>query len=163
MAKVPAYSLAWSSARENNKLYETRDREALRIVPESAAWFAQLDQVSSFPFSGKRGHYTTRKEAKQCGDRYWYNYLATGKRLTKKYLGKSSYSPFPPGPLFDPLTERERVVLWLLLAGASNREIARRLVVNVNTVKRHVYNLCGKQGVQSCMQALARARTLNLL
>ena len=68
-----------------------------------------------------------------------------------------------PAPLVEPLTQREREVLHLLLEGASNREIARRLVVSVNTVKRHVYNLCGKLGVQSRAQAIARARTLNLL
>jgi LuxR family maltose regulon positive regulatory protein len=68
-----------------------------------------------------------------------------------------------PGPLAEPLTKREREVLRLLLAGASNREIARRLVLSVNTVKRHVYNLCGKLGVQSRTQAIARARALNLL
>lgn len=68
-----------------------------------------------------------------------------------------------PGPLAEPLTEREREVLRLLLEGASNREIARRLIVSVNTVKRHIYNLCGKLGVQSRTQAIARARVLNLL
>lgn len=68
-----------------------------------------------------------------------------------------------PAPLAEPLTEREREVLRLLLEGASNREIARRLVLSVNTVKRHVYNLCGKLGVQSRIQAIIRARALNLL
>jgi ATP/maltotriose-dependent transcriptional regulator MalT len=53
-------------------------------------------------------------------------------------------------------------VLRLPLAGASNREIARRLVFNVNTVKRHVYNLCGKLGVYSRSQAIIHARRLNL-
>jgi LuxR family transcriptional regulator, maltose regulon positive regulatory protein len=73
-------------------------------------------------------------------------------------------SPSPrPGSLVEPMTEREREVLRLLLEGASNREIARRLVLSVNTVKRHVYNLCGKLGVQSRTQAIARARDLNLL
>jgi LuxR family transcriptional regulator, maltose regulon positive regulatory protein len=64
--------------------------------------------------------------------------------------------------LLEPLTEREREVLWLLLEGAPNREIAQRLVLSVNTVKRHVYNLCGKLGVQSRTQAIIRARELNL-
>jgi LuxR family maltose regulon positive regulatory protein len=83
-------------------------------------------------------------------------------------FGEQNVSDHPhtsarPSPLAEPLTERERDVLRLLLAGASNREIARRLVVSVNTVKRHVYNLCGKLGVQSRAQAIVRARTLHLL
>ena len=68
-----------------------------------------------------------------------------------------------PVSLVVRLTEGERDVLRLLLEGASNREIARRLVLSVNTVKRHVYNLCGKLGVQSRTQAIVRARVLNLL
>jgi LuxR family maltose regulon positive regulatory protein len=65
--------------------------------------------------------------------------------------------------LIEPLTEREREVLHLLAEGASNREIARRLVLSVGTVKKYVYNICGKLGVQSRTQALARARKLHLL
>ncbi|MFL5667517.1 MAG: LuxR C-terminal-related transcriptional regulator [Ktedonobacteraceae bacterium] len=65
-------------------------------------------------------------------------------------------------PLVEPLTTREREVLRLLLEGASNREIAQHLVLSVNTAKKHVLNLCGKLGVQSRTQAIAKARTLNL-
>jgi LuxR family maltose regulon positive regulatory protein len=68
-----------------------------------------------------------------------------------------------PALLLDPLTEREREVLRLLLEGASNREIARRLFLSLNTVKRHVYNLSGKLGVQSRAQAIVRARDLHLV
>jgi LuxR family maltose regulon positive regulatory protein len=65
--------------------------------------------------------------------------------------------------LIEPLTEREREVLQLLGAGASNRDIARRLVLSVGTVKKHVSNICGKLSVQSRTQAIARARALDLL
>ncbi len=90
MPKVPMYTLAWSPATESYELYETRDREGLTIVTDSPAWFAWLDQVSSFAFLGKSGHYTARKEARQRGDRYWYAYLTIGEQLTKKYLGKTA-------------------------------------------------------------------------
>ncbi|HZT98218.1 MAG TPA: LuxR C-terminal-related transcriptional regulator, partial [Ktedonobacteraceae bacterium] len=69
----------------------------------------------------------------------------------------------PPGQLLEPLTAREREVLHLLSAGASNGEIARRLVLSLGTVKKHVSNICGKLGVQSRTQAIARAQALHLL
>jgi ATP/maltotriose-dependent transcriptional regulator MalT len=50
-----------------------------------------------------------------------------------------------------------------ICTGASNHEIAHRLVLSVNTVKQHVYNLCGKLEVQSHTQVIVRARALNLL
>jgi LuxR family maltose regulon positive regulatory protein len=83
-------------------------------------------------------------------------------------FGEQLVSDLPPTSarpvlLAEPLTEREREVLRLLLEGASNLEIAHRLVLSVNTVKRHVYNLCGKLGVQSRAQAIVRVRDLNLV
>src|SRR5512142_3516324 len=90
MPKIPTYTLAWSPVIETYELYQTRDREGLGIVPDSPAWFAWLEQVSSFAFFGKSGNYTARKEAKQRGDRYWSAYLAMGEQLSKKYLGKST-------------------------------------------------------------------------
>ncbi len=69
----------------------------------------------------------------------------------------------PSSPLLEALTVREREVLRLLINGASNREIAQQLVLSVNTVKKHVLNICGKLGVQSRTQAIAQARTLEFL
>ncbi len=69
----------------------------------------------------------------------------------------------PADVLIEAFTAREREVLQLLAEGASNREIAQSLVVSTGTVKKYVYHLCSKLGVQSRMQALARARVLHLL
>lgn len=90
MPKVPTFTLTWLPARAAYELYQTHDREGLGIVPDTPAWFTWLDQVSSFAFVGKGGHYTARKEARQRGDRYWSAYLAMGEQLAKKYLGKSA-------------------------------------------------------------------------
>src|SRR5215467_12460171 len=90
MPKVPMYTLAWSSTTQVYELYQTHDREGLGITPESPAWFAWLEQVSSFAFVGKNGYYTARKEARQRGDLYWYAYRTTDTQLTKKYVGKTA-------------------------------------------------------------------------
>jgi len=66
-------------------------------------------------------------------------------------------------PLVEPLSEREFEVLKLLAAGLSNREIAQRLYVAVNTIKTHIRNIYGKLDVRSRTQAIAQAKKLNLL
>ncbi len=65
--------------------------------------------------------------------------------------------------LVEPLTGREREVLHLLSVGASNREIACRLVLSLGTVKKHMTNLLGKLGATNRTQAIVRAREYNLL
>lgn len=65
--------------------------------------------------------------------------------------------------LLEPLSAREVEVLGLIAQGLSNREIARRLVLSVGTVKVHTRNIYGKLGVSSRTQALAQAARLKLL
>ena len=67
------------------------------------------------------------------------------------------------GVLVEPLTAREGEVLRLLEAGASNHDIACRLILSLGTVKKHVSNICSKLGVQRRTQAIAKARALQLL
>jgi len=61
-------------------------------------------------------------------------------------------------PLIEPLTPREEEVLRLLVAGASNQEIAAKFVISLATVKKHVGNIFSKLGVQNRVQAITLAR-----
>lgn len=65
--------------------------------------------------------------------------------------------------LVESLSQRELEVLQLLAQGASNTEIAKNLVIALNTVKRHVSNIFEKLGVSNRTQAVAQARALGLL
>lgn len=65
--------------------------------------------------------------------------------------------------LVETLSQRELEVLQLLADGAANQEIADRLFVAVTTVKKHVSNIFGKLGVANRVQALKRARELQLI
>jgi len=71
--------------------------------------------------------------------------------------------PEPGLLLLDPLSAREREVIGLVAQGYTNQEIAEALVVEVNTVKRHVGNIFSKLQVHGRIQAVIQARALGLL
>ncbi len=63
----------------------------------------------------------------------------------------------------ESLSEREVEVLRLIAQGATNHEIAERLVITVGTVKSHVNHILGKLDSRNRTEAVARARGLGLL
>ena len=67
-----------------------------------------------------------------------------------------------PTPLFPELTEREREVLHLIAQGASNADIAARLVVSPKTVRNHITNILSKLQVHDRAEAIIRARDAGL-
>ena len=52
------------------------------------------------------------------------------------------------------LSEREFDVLKLIADGRSNNEISEKIEVSVSTVKKHIYNIFNKAGVNSRTQLL---------
>jgi LuxR family maltose regulon positive regulatory protein len=69
----------------------------------------------------------------------------------------------PPGELIEALSARELEVLGLITEGHSNREMATKLYLSLNTIKAHCSNIYGKLGVNSRTQAVAKAKTLGIL
>lgn len=63
----------------------------------------------------------------------------------------------------QPLTERERDVLVLLVRGHTNREIAEVLVISEGTAKNHVANILAKLGAEDRAAAAGRARELGIV
>jgi LuxR family maltose regulon positive regulatory protein len=66
-------------------------------------------------------------------------------------------------PLVEPLSPRETQVLRLLTTHLSHAEMAKELVVSLNTVRSHVKSIYGKLDAHSRMEAVERARELGLL
>jgi DNA-binding NarL/FixJ family response regulator len=63
----------------------------------------------------------------------------------------------------DDLTPREREVLVLIAEGATNKEIAQKLVVSENTARNHVSHILGKLGFSRRSEAAAYAVKKGLL
>jgi DNA-binding NarL/FixJ family response regulator len=61
------------------------------------------------------------------------------------------------------LSEREIEVLRLVARGATNREIATRLVISEGTVKNHVSNILSRLGLRDRTQAAMYARDVGLV
>jgi LuxR family transcriptional regulator, maltose regulon positive regulatory protein len=64
--------------------------------------------------------------------------------------------------LIEPLSERELEVLRLLATGLNGPEIARELVVSLNTMRTHTKNIYSKLGVNDRRAAVRRAKELDL-
>jgi DNA-binding NarL/FixJ family response regulator len=62
-----------------------------------------------------------------------------------------------PGPVQEPLSQRELEVLELVAAGTTNREIATRLFISEATVKTHLLHIYRKLGVPDRAAAVAAA------
>jgi len=83
-------------------------------------------------------------------------------RLTSRPSKTAAPSQLHNESLIEPLSDREREILSLISAGASNREIANTLFLAEGTVKNHVTNILGKLGVRDRTQAALKAKEMGL-
>ena len=69
----------------------------------------------------------------------------------------------PKSAMVEPLSERELEVLKLLITELNGPEIARGLMVSLNTMRTHTKNIYSKLGVNNRRAAARRAEELDLL
>jgi len=84
--------------------------------------------------------------------------------MARRILDEFSHSKRPCEPEDEPgdLTPREAEVLRELSTGATNREIAERLVISERTVKNHVSNILSKLHLKNRREAARVARSREL-
>jgi DNA-binding NarL/FixJ family response regulator len=88
--------------------------------------------------------------------------LATGETLLSpeelvellRIAGQSREEEREVRASIEQLTRREREVLYALAEGLSNKQIAERLHMSVDTERTHMMNILSKLGVHSRLQAL---------
>jgi LuxR family maltose regulon positive regulatory protein len=71
--------------------------------------------------------------------------------------------PSSTQPLVEPLTNRELEILELVMQRLSNRDIAAKLFISIQTVKKHLSNIYGKLNVSKRWQAVEKAVALGIL
>jgi len=77
-------------------------------------------------------------------------------------LGQVAANPQPRQGLVEPLSERELEVLRLLGTDLDGPDIARQLIVSLNTMRTHTKSIYAKLGVNSRRAAVRRGKELGL-
>ena len=80
-------------------------------------------------------------------------YTQLGPGLVEKVISKTPTPSTSPPLGWEQLTPREKEVLRLIAAGASNREIAETLYISEGTVKNHVTRILSQLGLRDRTQA----------
>ena len=73
---------------------------------------------------------------------------------------KKTYRPKEDATMF---TQREREILNLMIRGRTNQEIAKEMIISINTAKAHVSNILYKLDVKDRVQAVVKAIRCNLI
>jgi len=159
---------------------------AYRLEPRDAEWIPLIPEHSVSLFDVAAGSYVLRiKAANPDGiwnedgiaidikvplpfwRTWWFlgaalALLAAGTGLTVKAWRKARSAPRDLGDSLEAvlgtydLTGREEEILRLVLQGASNKDIERRLFISASTVRNHIYNIYRKLGVGNRLELINR-------
>jgi len=149
-----------------------KDQEALTVLAQAVHLAEPEGYIRAFVDEGPAMATLLSRlrdqERKQGSTPYLDTLLAAFSHRSRTHAPLTLGSGEPRGylreqPLIEPLSERELEVLQLITHGDSNQEIADRLVITLDTVKRHVTHIFEKLGVHNRVQAVAKSRALGLL
>jgi LuxR family maltose regulon positive regulatory protein len=141
--------LAYDAAGESEK--------AMQLLSEALALAEPGGLVRLFVDEGSAMAVLLREAVKQGATPNFVQQLLAA-------LGETAVTqPKTAQPLPDPLSERELEVLKLLTTALTGPEIARELMVSLNTMRTHTKNIYSKLGVNSRKTAVHRAEELSLL
>ncbi len=146
---------------------------ALERLGQSAAADDAFDQALSL--AGPAGYVRTFIDEGAPAANLLHRAAAAGKHLLYASRLLKSINPLPSGQSppsntqvtnrgrVETLSEREIEILKLIASGKSNQEIAGELYLAMGTVKKHIYNIFSKLGVDSRTRAIARGREIGII
>jgi len=143
-------------------LADRGDEQAARLaLAEAVDRAAPLGLVRTFVDRGPRLLTLLETLAKERGRGGYLGTLLAAFRVS----GRQASSPGEASPAepWNQLSNRERDVLELLAERLSNKEVAERLHVSPETVKRHTLSIYRKLGVRGRRQAVVQALANGLL
>ncbi len=129
--------MMWSSYSLSRAAYAMRKPDRARELAQTAAELARQTHSSAW----------IRK---------------TSQLLEQLGVGSAQPAESAVENLHEPLSEREIEVLRLLKSELSGPDIAKQLVVSLNTVRFHTKQIYQKLGVNSRLEAIRRAKELGL-
>ena len=89
------------------------------------------------------------------GEAFFYPSLA--RKLLDDYLGHRGSAPPVGPPGYEELSDREREIMFLLVRGLSNQEIAEKLVISPSTVQTHRTRVLQKLGLETTVDLVRYA------
>ena len=108
--------------------------------------------IASEPHDGEEFHFglsIMRERIEEMGGS-WELHSASGEGTTVK-------ARFPLASPMNGLTKREHEIIQLISKGLTNRQIAQRLQIRIDTVKTYIHRILRKWGVKDRVQAVAAA------
>jgi ATP/maltotriose-dependent transcriptional regulator MalT len=157
--EAPYLRAVAASARGATQLAGGDPRAACATLHDAWTIWRQLD----VPYEAARVRVLMSEACRQLADHDTADMELDAARRVFEQLGaapalaKVAAAPERSRSAAGVLTPREVDVLRLVATGATNREVADRLVISEKTVARHVSNIFGKLGVASRSAATAYA------